>query len=53
MKMSRNRIARDVARRIGPWAILVAVTTGAPFGCTREFYRDWANQDVSEAVFEK
>ena len=27
--------------------------TGAPFGCTREFYREWANQDVSEAVFEK
>ncbi|WP_148592789.1 TolC family protein [Aquisphaera giovannonii] len=22
-------------------------------GCTREFYREWANQDVSEAVFEK
>ena len=22
-------------------------------GCGREFYREWANQDVSEAVFEK
>ena len=22
-------------------------------GCTREFYREWANQDVSEAIFEK
>src|SRR5579864_3445229 len=22
-------------------------------GCSREFYREWANQDVSEAVFEK
>jgi len=26
---------------------------GAQIGCTREFYREWANQDVSEAVFEK
>jgi hypothetical protein len=53
MKMSRNRRSRDVARRIGRGAILVAVFAGAPFGCTREFYREWANQDVSEAVFEK
>ena len=36
-----------------PGAILIALATGAPFGCTREFFREWANQDVSEAVFEK
>ncbi len=53
MKMSRYRNRPDVARRIGLGAILVAMATGAPFGCTREFYREWANQDVSEAVFEK
>ena len=27
--------------------------SGRRLGCTREFYREWANQDVSEAVFEK
>ena len=26
---------------------------GTQAGCGREFYREWANQDVSEAVFEK
>jgi len=26
---------------------------GSQVGCGREFYREWANQDVSEAVFEK
>ena len=53
MKMSRIRSRRDATRRAGAWAILVAVSTGASLGCTREFYREWANQDVSEAVFEK
>ncbi len=53
MKKSRNLRSRDVPRRHGRWVILVAVLVGAPFGCTREFYREWANQDVSEAVFEK
>ena len=40
-------------RRFGLGAILIALAAGAPLGCTREFYREWANQDVSEAVFEK
>ena len=53
MKMSKYRNRPEVARRIGLGAILVAMATGAPYGCTREFYREWANQDVSEAVFEK
>ena len=53
MKMSWNRRSRTSARRLGLGAILVALSTGAPLGCTREFYREWANQDVSEAVFEK
>jgi hypothetical protein len=41
------------ARRLAWGAILITVAIGAQFGCTREFYREWANQDVSEAVFEK
>jgi hypothetical protein len=34
-------------------ALLAALAVGSQGGCTREFYREWANQDVSEAVFEK
>ncbi len=34
-------------------SILTALALGAQSGCTREFYREWCNQDVSEAVFEK
>jgi hypothetical protein len=34
-------------------AILAALAVGSQGGCTREFYREWANQDVSEAIFEK
>ena len=37
----------------GRVAILAALAVGSQGGCTREFYREWANQDVSEAVFEK
>jgi len=32
---------------------LVALVLGTQAGCTREFFREWANQDVTEAVFEK
>src|SRR5262245_43373879 len=35
------------------WAMLAILASGAPLGCSREFYREWANQDVSEAIFEK
>jgi hypothetical protein len=35
---------------LASWALL-AIASQA--GCTREFFREWANQDVSEAVFEK
>ncbi len=40
-------------RQLGTGAILTALALGLQSGCTREFYREWANQDVSEAVFEK
>src|SRR3954453_4993675 len=45
-------LRRPFARRLGPLALLV-LAVGAQAGCQREFYREWANQDVSEAVFEK
>src|SRR5271157_6041293 len=51
---------RDRRRRptggLGPRSRLLAIlglALGSQAGCGREFYRDWANQDVSEAVFEK
>ena len=43
--------------RFGPptWALRDprGALLGVPAGCTREFFREWANQDASEAVFEK
>ncbi len=32
---------------------LALLALGSQAGCGREFYREWANQDVSEVVFEK
>src|ERR1700675_4790671 len=32
---------------------IVLLALGSQTGCGREFYREWANQDVTEAVFEK
>ena len=32
---------------------IALLALGSQVGCGREFYREWANQDVSEAVFEK
>src|SRR5262245_57359150 len=43
---------KRLSRRTGPIAGL-ALVLGMQAGCGREFYRQWANQDVSEAVFEK
>jgi hypothetical protein len=40
-------------RRTGQVVALVLLALGSQTGCSREFYREWANQDVSEAVFEK
>jgi len=51
---------RDGGRRLTfrpggrAWPALIAgLALGWQAGCGREFYREWANQDVSEAVFEK
>jgi hypothetical protein len=43
----------SATRQLTMGALLLALALGAQLGCTREFYREWANQDVSEAVFEK
>ncbi len=53
MTKTRSPRTRGRTRRLGTTAILAALAIGAQVGCTREFFREWANQDVSEAVFEK
>ena len=53
MTKTRSPRTRVKTRRLGTTAILAALAIGAQVGCTREFFREWANQDVSEAVFEK
>jgi hypothetical protein len=53
MMNTRSPRTRVTARRLGNGAILAALAIATQVGCGREFYRDWANQDVSEAVFEK
>ena len=40
-------------RRMAHSAALLALALGSQAGCGREFFREWANQDVSEAIFEK
>jgi len=39
--------------RFGAAPTLLAMLLATQPGCTREFFREWANQDVSEAIFEK
>lgn len=52
MKTGKTRsIPQDVKRRLG-LLLLIGVTAGLS-GCTRAFFRQWANQDAAEAVFEK
>src|SRR3954466_7632515 len=48
-RRSRNPGPRARSR----WVLLAGLALGSQAGCGREFYREWANQDVSEAVFEK
>src|SRR3954465_15771104 len=40
-------------RRMAHSAALLAFVLGSQAGCSREFFREWANQDASEAIFEK
>ncbi len=53
MRTRRSPRSGKAVLRLGAGAILAALAVGSQSGCTREFYREWANQDVSEAVFEK
>ncbi|MGA7495115.1 MAG: hypothetical protein WBX00_00135, partial [Isosphaeraceae bacterium] len=49
----RRKRSDALNRRLRRGALLTLLAVGSQSGCTREFYRDWANQDASEAVFEK
>jgi hypothetical protein len=49
----RRRRTGVLKRQLRRGAILTLLAAGSQIGCTREFFREWANQDVSEAVFEK
>jgi hypothetical protein len=53
--MTRMRSAQISGRRVwlGRGCLLAALAMATQAGCTREFFREWANMDVSEAVFEK
>ncbi len=42
-----------IRRRHRRLAVFALFALGSQVGCGREFYREWANQDVSEAVYEK
>ncbi len=52
MNARRIRRAGAEGRRFA-LAAMAGLALGSQAGCTREFFREWANQDVSEAVFEK
>jgi hypothetical protein len=43
----------SLRRRPGRVVALVLIALGSHTGCGREFYREWANQDASEAIYEK
>ncbi|MGO8897441.1 MAG: hypothetical protein ACLQU5_03720, partial [Isosphaeraceae bacterium] len=49
----RRKRSDALNRRLRRGALLTLLAVASQSGCTREFYRDWANQDAAEAVFEK
>ena len=51
--IEESEIPRHGATSLGTERSSPRWRSGRRSGCTREFYREWANQDVSEAVFEK
>ena len=54
MKTSDGRRPSDATRSARVfWGLALAGGFASQTGCGREFYREWANQDVSEAVYEK
>ena len=52
MKTRDGRTSRLLAGRTRMTA-LILIAAASQAGCGREFFREWANQDASEAVFEK
>ena len=52
MKTRDGRSSRLLAGRTRTTALLL-LAAASQVGCGREFFREWANQDASEAVFEK
>jgi hypothetical protein len=46
-------ISARCRRRPRPIVAIALLALGSQAGCGREFYREWANQDVTEAVYEK
>ncbi len=53
MRRTRSAESRVGRFRLGRASILAVLAVAAQVGCTREFYREWANMDVSETIFEK
>ncbi|MDR3636215.1 MAG: TolC family protein [Isosphaeraceae bacterium] len=49
----RTEPTRRPARSRCRLALVATFLVAVQGGCTREFFRNWANQDVSEAVYEK
>ncbi|QDV36809.1 TolC family protein [Tautonia plasticadhaerens] len=50
--MSTSKTRRASGSRSARLALAIAALAASP-GCTREFFRNWADQDVTEAIFEK
>jgi hypothetical protein len=53
MSMIRREMFGVFSRPVRRGALVGLLATLAQAGCSREFYRNWANQDATEAVFEK
>jgi hypothetical protein len=53
MKRAQRLILVESERRPRRIVAIALLALGSQAGCGREFFREWANQDVSEAVFEK
>jgi hypothetical protein len=54
VKSRRNELAQTRLRRIrrAGFAFALVVCAIASGGCTREFYREWADQDVTQSIFQ-
>ena len=53
MRRMRSAETRVRCRLLGRGSILAVLAVATQVGCTREFFREWANMDVSETIFEK